>query len=201
MRTRTLPILLNGIMILLCASCRSYHVSLTYAPPEPSAQIYRGNPELRVGRINDTRHIKGTEIGAIRNEFGIPIKILHGKRPMAQIVHSAFTYALNIRNMSTMDNPGYTLSADILELWCHQYTTQDAACRVQVNIYSTSDNRLVFSKRYAAKHTHPTLKVTYWSNVEEVADVVSRVLQSAVDSALDDPELRRAIRHKSDGSS
>lgn len=186
--------------MLLFDSCRSYHVSLTYTPPGPSARLYPGRPELRVGRINDTRDIKGTEIGAIRNEFGIPIKILHAKRPVAQIMHNAFTYALKIRDMSTLQNPGYTLSADILELWCHQYTTQNAGCRVRVNIYSTRNKTIVFSKTYAAKHTQPTLKVSYWSNVEEVAAVVSKALQSVVDSALDDPEFRRAMRHKSDGS-
>ncbi|MCP4847532.1 MAG: hypothetical protein GY899_06255 [Verrucomicrobiaceae bacterium] len=183
-----------GITLLLFSSCRSYHVSLTYTPPERGIQGKSDTPKLRVGRINDARDIKGTEIGAIRNEFGVPIKTLHAKRPIAQIAHNAFAYALKARNMSTVKNPKYTLSADIIELWCHQYTTQDAGCRARINIYNTSTKNLIFSKEYSAKHSRQTLKITYWSSVEEVATVVSHTLQEIVDNALDDPDFRRAVR-------
>jgi len=193
MPTRTAAILIFAITTLLFASCRSYHVSLTYTPPAPGSRLQQGTPQIRVGQINDARDIRGTEIGAIRNEFGIPIKILHARRPIAQIVHNAFTYALRIRNLSTNDDPEYTLSADVLELWCHQYTKQGAGCRVRINIYNARNNRLLFSRTYAAEHAKQTLKVTYWSNVEEVAAVVSGALQRVVDSALDDPEFRQAI--------
>jgi hypothetical protein len=194
MRTRTTLILAHSITLLLFSSCQSYHVSLTYTPPPRGAHEKWDTPRLRVGRINDVRDIQGTEIGAIRNEFGIPIKTLHAKRPIAQIAHSAFVYALKLRNMSTAKAPKYTLSADIIELWCHQYTTQQAGCRVRINIYNTHSKNLIFSKEYAAKRTRQTLKVTYWSNVEELAAVVSEALQATVDGALGDPDFRRAVR-------
>ena len=194
MLTRTNLLLAHGITLLLFSSCRSYHVSLTYTPQPQEVEDKSDAPSLRVGRINDVRDTKGTEIGTIRNEFGIPIITLHARRPIAQIAHNAFAYALKLRNMSTAKNPRYTLSADIIELWCHQYTTQDAGCRARIHIYNTNTRNLIFSKEYAAKRSRQTLKVTYWSNVEEVAAVVSDTLQEIVDHALDDPDFRRALR-------
>ncbi len=41
----------------------------------------RGNPEETYGRTENWS--VGTEIGAVRNEVGIPIKVLHAKKPIA----------------------------------------------------------------------------------------------------------------------
>ncbi len=91
-------------------------------------------------------------------------------------------------------NPRYVVSAEVLELWCHQYTSQDAGCRIRVNVYRKGSSRPKFSKVYSAKRSRPSPNVTYWSRPDEVANVTSDALQAVVDGALDDPELRRALR-------
>ncbi len=194
MRALSLIILIPGITVMLFTSCRSYHVSLTYTPPLHGAQVTTDTSLFRVGKVSDSRDIKGTDIGTVRNEFGIPIKTLHAKRPVAQIAHSAFTYALNLRNRSPDNIPKYTISVDILELWCNQYTAQDAGCRARVNVYETKTKKLVFTREYTAKRTRQTIKLTYWSNVEDLATVVSETLQAVVDSALDDPDFQQIDR-------
>ena len=194
MRTSILITLIQIVTILLFTSCRSYHVSLTYTPPLTGKPAKPDSSLLRVGRINDSRKIQGTQIGTIRNEFGIPIKSLHAKRPVAQIAHNAFTYALKLRNRSPANKPKYSISADILELWCHQYATLSADCRVRINVYQTKTKQLVFSREYSANRTGQTLNVTYWSNVEDLAAVMSETLQTVVDNALGDPEFQRIVR-------
>lgn len=194
MRIKQIIILFHIIAALFFSSCRSYHVSLTYSPPIQRVQQAPETTRLKVGRVNDIRDVQGTEIGTIRNEFGVPIKTLHAKRPVAQIAHNALIYALKLRSASTADHPNYVISADIIELWCHQYTTQEAGCRARIKLYNAETRTLRFSKEYAAKRTRQTLKVSYWSNVEELAAVVSEVLQAVVDDALDDPDFSRAIR-------
>ena len=194
MRTSILVTLIHTVTILFFTSCRSYHVSLTYTPPLKGTPATSDSSLLRVGRVNDSREIQGTQIGTIRNEFGIPIKSLHAKRPVAQIAHNAFTYALKLRNRSPGNKPKYTISADILELWCHQYATLSADCRVRINAYQTKTKQLVFSREYQANRSDQTLKVTYWSNVEDLAAVMSETLQSVVDSALDDPDFQQIVR-------
>jgi hypothetical protein len=185
---------LAATSMLLFPSCTDYNVSLTYKPPVEGARINRGSPAIEMGRISDTRDVRGTELGAVRNEIGIPIKVIHAKKPVAEITHNAFAYALEIRGMLAKRNPRYIVSAEVLELWCHQFTTQDAGCRIRVNITRRGENRPRFSKVYAAKRSRPTPNVSYWSRVEEMATVTSEALQAVVDGAIDDPALRRALR-------
>jgi len=192
----SIPLLFaTGIVLLLSPSCKTYKVSLTYEPPAPGATIKRGPATLTVGKVNDIRDVTGTEIGAIRNEVGIPIKVLHAKKPVANIVHNAFRYALKTRAMIAPRNKArYTLSADVIELWCHQFASQDAGCRIRIKVTPVGGGRVKFSKVYAAKRSRPSISVTYWSRVDEVARVTSEALQAVIDSAIDDPALRRAIR-------
>lgn len=180
--------------LLLFPSCSDYRVALTYQPPAPGQPVLRGAPVVDMGRVGDVRDIRGTEIGAVRNEVGIPIKVLHAGKPIAEITHNAFAHALEVRGMLTKRSARYLVSADIIELWCHQYTSLDAGCRIRVNVTRRGSNRVLFSKIYAAKRTRPTPNVTYWSNVNELASVTSAALQAVVDGALDDPALRRALR-------
>jgi len=183
-----------GAVALFLGGCKSYDVSLTYSPPPAGKAVKRGPKLVEVGRVSDLRDVRGREIGAIRNEVGIPIKRLYAKRPIAQITHNAFGYALDIRGMLAKKSAKYVLSADILELWCHQYATQDAGCRMRVTVTRKSDNRPVFTREYQAKRSYPTASVTYWSRVEEVAAVTSEALQAVVDTVIDDPQYRRALR-------
>lgn len=180
--------------LLLFPSCTDYAVSLTYRPPAEGARIARGPSVIDMGRVNDLRDVRGTEIGAIRNEVGIPIKVLHAKKPVAEITHNAFAYAFEIRGMLARRKASYLVSADVLELWCHQFTTLDAGCRIRVKVSRPGSPRPVFAKVYAAKRSRQTPNVTYWSKVDELAAVTSEALQAVVDSAVDDPELRRALR-------
>jgi len=180
--------------LLVLPSCTDYTVSLTYDPPEPGQFVNRGAPVLDMGRVTDVRDVRGTEIGAVRNEVGIPIKVLHTSKPVAQITHNAFAYALDVRGMLAKRNARYSISAEILELWCHQYSTQDAGCRMRVSVHRKGNSQAKFTKVYSAKRSRPSPNVTYWSKVEEIASVTSDALQAVVDGAIDDPAFRRALK-------
>ena len=180
--------------LLLFPSCTDYPVSLTYKPPGPNQRVLKGAPVVDLGRVTDVRDVRGTEIGSIKNEVGIPIKVLHAKKPIAEITHNAFAYAFEVRGMLAKRNPRYVVSAEILELWVHQLASQEAGCRIRVNVTRRGSSRPVFSKVYSAKRTRQTPNVTYWSKVDEAATVTSAALQAVVDGAVDDPAFRRALR-------
>ncbi len=65
---------------------------------------------------------------------------------------------------------------------------------MRITVARKADNRPVFTKEYKAKRSYPTASVTYWSRVDEVASVTSEALQAVVDTAIDDPQLRRVLR-------
>ena len=80
--------------ITLLSSCQTYKVSLTYNPPSISQRIIKGEPLIKLDKINDVRNLKGAEIGSIKNEFGIPIKSIYAKQPVSEITKTAFSHAM-----------------------------------------------------------------------------------------------------------
>ena len=183
-----------GFIAVIFTSCQTHNVSLTYNPASIGQRINKGSPAIKIGSINDVRKLRGAEIGKIRNEFGIPIKSINAKRPISEITKTAFAHALQSRNLLDKDNAKYILNADILEFQCSQYSTQNAECRIRVHVYNTKSGRLVFSQYFYATRTKVSPNVTYWSKVDEIAGVASEALQEAIDRAVDDPGLRRALR-------
>ena len=183
-----------GLASILFTSCQTYNVSLTYNPASIGQRIQKGTPIIKIGTINDVRKLRGAEIGKIRNELGIPIKSISAKRPISEITKTAFTHALQSRNLLNEESAKYVLNADILEFQCNQYSTQNAECRIRVHVYNIKSGRLVFSQYYYATKTKVSPNVTYWSKVDEIAGVASEALQDTIDRAVDDPTLRKSLR-------
>ena len=183
-----------GFIVILFTSCQTYNVSLTYSPASIGQRIQKGSPVIKIGSINDVRKLRGAEIGKIRNEFGLAIKSISAKRPIAEITKTAFAHALQSRDMLNEDSAKYVLNADILEFQCNQYSTQNAECRIRVHVYNIKSGRLVFSQYFYATRTKVSPNVTYWSKVDEIAAVASEALQETIDRAVDDPSLRKVLR-------
>ena len=73
MKSKARLLMIAGALILL-SSCQTYKVSLTYNPPSFNDRVLKGEPTIKIDKINDVRKLRGAELGAIKNEFGISIK-------------------------------------------------------------------------------------------------------------------------------
>ena len=180
--------------ITLLSSCQTYKVSLTYNPPSLGQRIIKGEPLIKLDKINDVRNLKGAEIGSIKNEFGIPIKSIYAKQPVSEITKTAFSHALKSRNLLNKEDAKYLLQADILQFECTQFSTQNAECRIRVHLYQAKTGRLIFSQYYYSTKSKVSPNVSYWSKVDEIASVASEALQDVVDRAVDDNRLRQIIK-------
>ena len=176
------------------SSCQTYKVSLTYNPPSFNQRVIKGEPSIKIDKINDVRNLRGSELGAIKNEFGIAIKAIQAKQPISEITRTAFSHALKSRNLLAEKDAKYILHADVLQFECSQYSTQNAECRIRVHLYQAKTGRLIYSQYYYSTKTKVSPNVSYWSNVDEIAVVASDALQDVVDRAVDDQKLRRMLR-------
>ena len=73
MKSKARLLMIIGAAALL-SSCQTYKVSLTYDPPSFNQRVVKGEPSIKIDKINDVRNLRGSELGAIKNEFGISIK-------------------------------------------------------------------------------------------------------------------------------
>ena len=193
MKSKARLLMIVGALILL-SSCQTYKVSLTYNPPSFNDRVLKGEPTIKIDKINDVRKLRGAELGAIKNEFGISIKSISAKQPISEITRTAFSHALKSRNLLAEKDAKYVLQADVLQFECSQYSTQNAECRIRVHLYQAKTGRLIYSQYYYSTKTKVSANVSYWSNVDEIAQVASEALQDVVDRAVDDQRLRRMLQ-------
>ena len=176
-------------------ACQTYQVPITYADP---ATVIPGPRTVDLGRFidaRDERDGRGRTLGSIKNEVGIPIKKLTTRKPVAQLVHNAVGYGLKARGMLVDTGKGrYLLGGTITEFYAHQFTSQESGCRIRFQVFRRGNPKPIFTRAYRSQRNRRTAKVSYFSSVDEVADVCSAALQDVIDQALDDPDLRRILR-------
>jgi uncharacterized lipoprotein YajG len=189
---RLFPLAL-GAMAIGLSSCQTYQVPITYADP---ATVIPGPKLVDLGRFVDARdEVSGTALGSIKNEVGIPIKTLTTRKPVAELVHNAVGFGLKARGMLVGSGQGrYVLSGTITEFYAHQLASQTAGCTIRFQVFRKGKPRPVFERTYRSQRKWRTAKVSYFGNVDELADVSSAAMQDVIDQALDDPELRRVLR-------
>ena len=179
-------------LALLLNACETYQVPITYADP---ATIQPGPRTVDLGRFIDARDEKGTALGSIKNEVGIPIKTLSTRKPVPELVHNAVGYGLRARGMLVDKGKGrYVIGARIKEYYVHQLASQEAGCVIQFEYFRRGNSSPLLVKTYRSQRNRRTPKVSYFGDVDEVADVASAALNDVIDQALDDPEFRRLLR-------
>ena len=190
-RARLSALVMAGLAAVL-SSCETYQVPITYADP---ASVQPGPRWVDLGRFVDARDERGTALGSIKNEVGIPIKELTTRKPVAELVHNAVGYGLKARGMLVGPGRGrYVVGGTVLELYAHQFASQEAGCRIRFEVFRKGNPQVIFSKTYHSQRNRRTPKVSYFGDVDEVADVTSAALQDVIDQMLDDPEFRRLLR-------
>ena len=114
---------------------------------------------------------------------------------IAELVHNAVGYGLRVRGMLVAEGGGeYVLGGRITEFYAHQLASQEGGCTITFELTLKGNPRPIFTKTYTAQRNRRTPKVSYWSSVDELADVTSAALQDVIDQMLDDPQFRRVIR-------
>ena len=183
---------LLGALAVILSSCQTYQVPITYAAPET---VIPGPAQVDLGRFTDARDGTGITLGSIKNEVGVPIKKLTTRKPVAEIVHNAVGYGLKVRGMLVDKGKGrYIIGGTISEFYAHQFASQESGCTIHFQVFRRGASKPIFAKTYRAQRNRRTPKVSYFGNVDEVADVSSAALQDVIDQALDDPALRRVLR-------
>jgi hypothetical protein len=174
------------------AGCFYSEVSLDYQ--NRGGAITPGRAELSVGQFTDERGLPPFHLGTARNAMGLAAEAVRLRVPAEEAVQNAFLHAMDARGMLAEGNAKYYLSGEIEQLSCEMYTKPYAAVRIHVNVVQAGSGRVVFHRVYTGSRHHPGYLPHYTDPVPMLRELASRALQDAVDKALDDPALRRAVR-------
>ena len=173
------------------AACSTTRGGLPYTP---SHSLVREAPtaavSVTVGRFVDQRGNDDKEwIGAIRNGWGIPIKNVDVTPSVSGVVRKAFSEGLRARGFATSGGAAYRISGIVKRL--------DANAEVEVNVFKVSTGQEVFSHTYSAHNLEGslfTLHESYFGSEAKLRALAQKTLDKVVNEALDDRNLRDAIR-------
>ena len=168
----------------------------------PSTSAVRASSALAVsvtaGKFIDHRGGDDKEwIGAIRNGWGIPAKNVDVAPSVAVAVQESFAAALQARGFPTSGGTAYRISGVIKRLDANQLVRLESNVEIEVNVVKVSTGQEVFSRTYSAHNLEGSLlslHTSYFGSEQKLRALAQKTLDQVVNQALDDTDLRDAIR-------
>lgn len=187
---RTLSLLALCSVVLFTA-CAPATVSLDYLPNPASNQ--RGPSTFNVGSFVDERGVQSNYLGGIGLPGVVKLERIYTQGPVEDSVRNAFLHALDARRMLS-SRPQFVISGTIKSLYCEMLKDPYAYAEIYVEVKGPS-GRVVYAKRYTGERQSVFFVPGSTDPVPVLRNLTSRALQDAVDHAIDDPEMRDAMRH------
>ena len=191
MISRILLSVLALAALALLPNCTSSNVSLDYLPNAAGNQ--RGPAVFSVGVFVDERGVPSNYLGGIGVPHLVNLENVYSKVPVEESVRNGFLHALDARKMLASSSSKYSISGTVLDLHCEMLTNPYAVANLRVNV-SDSHGHIIHSKEYTAERQSVFYMHGSGDPVPVLRNLTSRALQDAIDQAIDDPEMRAAMR-------
>ncbi|WP_043341094.1 YajG family lipoprotein [Belnapia moabensis] len=189
------------LLVGLLAACGTTQSPMAYAPTvpvsttasRPLVTVVEPMANQRRAGSNDPRWI-----GTIRGGYGNPVKTLEADRPVDQVVASAFSDALASRGLQAATRAGrYALAITIYQFDANQYVRREATADFGIRVTERATGREVWSDRTKAYNVDGSilsLSTGVFASVDDLKRVALRSMSEAVDTLLDKPGFRAALR-------
>lgn len=188
-----------GVLVLagsLLSAC-TYQVPLAYAPT--TQFTYHSHPVIgQVTTIDQRDESDPTWIGAIRGDFGNPLKVLHTPRPLADMVTLAFKDALSSRGLLATDGSGQMdLAVTIREFNSIQVVRREATVAMVVELRDHASGHMFYRGEASANPVQGsvfTLDVGGFASPADLQAVTQRAMNQTIDAALDKAAFNAALQ-------
>lgn len=177
------------------SACGTTTGGLGYAPPAQLSRAAANAQPVAVATFVDAREDRGAWLGVIRGGFGNHLKTLEANRPPVELVQAAFADGLRARGVRT-DGGSLQLGGTLRKLYCDQYIRREANVVVDLAVKDAA-GRETFARTYTVDRVEGSvlaMDAGIFASTEDLRLVLERAVREIVDKALDDPELRAALR-------
>lgn len=167
----------------------------TQQPPKTSQAA---KPVAAVAAFQDSRDLGDSDknwLGTIRGGFGNPLKTLTSDRPVADLVQDIFADGLRARRVDIDSTSPNRLTGRILTLYADQYVRREGKVEIELAVQDSQGTRK-FTRTYSANRLEDggLLATGIFASTDDLRATLERTLSEVVDKALDDPDLRGALR-------
>ena len=180
--------LMVSLFLVSLAAC-STPGTLTYVPQQAGAT---GPKVVAAVIVLDKRDEKPNRVATIRGGYGNPLKVLDTTEPVATVVQTVFTRALEQRQMLAPGGP-YRLQVTLNTLYGDQFMGRKAELKMDLVVLGRANQPI-----YTDSATDNSYAFTFFDNgifagIEDLRVVVEKLLSVNVDRMLDKPALRQAL--------
>lgn len=175
--------------VLLCSLC----ACSTPRSIEENDPARKQPFSVAVGTFTDGRGVADRHLGQIHGKTSTEHKKIETSRPVAEIVSSVVAKSLKSRQMTPEGvAPKWTLSGTIREFACEQVAAVGISVDLQIRLTKAGSSTPSYSKSFTAEKI-ASATTQKEGNDAELQKLAAQTLQTAVDRALDDEELRQVL--------
>lgn len=190
-------------LLALLAACGTTQTAMPYSPTVAVQPAATARPLVAVRRPVTNERRAGSDdptwIGTIRGGYGNPLKTLRADAPVDQVVARAFTDGLAARGLGAAGGaePAYVMAITIHQFDANQYVRREATADFAATLTERASGREVWRDRHRANTVDGSilsLSTGVFASVDDLRGVALRTMSESVDTLLDKPEFRAALR-------
>jgi hypothetical protein len=186
-------------MALTAAGCSVTSAPMPYNPTVRIEPDSTRHEQIRVDRVASERNEEPTWLGTIRGGYGNPLKVLHAAVPISQVVQIAFDDGLKARSLYAEPPAGGKLAfwVTVHTFEAGQFVRRDANVDFSVSLTDRATGRTLWHDRQRVSRLDGSIvafDVGIFASPDDLRAVAPRAMSEAVDTLLDKPEFRAALR-------
>ncbi|MDB5317357.1 MAG: hypothetical protein JWO24_3201 [Rhodospirillales bacterium] len=187
------------LSFMLLSACGATQMPLTYRPSTAPAADAR--PIVEVADVVLSRNTGREDpvwVGTLRGGYGNPLKQLHADRPVNQVMQQALRDGLRARGLlvSTGDTARRRVSVNLTQFDANQYMRREATVAMTIAVDDTASGQTRWRDSVRVYEVDGSIfgLSGVLAPIEDLHALMQRVLQQAVDQALDNLGFRAALR-------
>ena len=186
----------------LCSGCAltTSHIDVPYQPIAASRPIPDASASAVAVSAVDDRTTYRDRVGTKKNGYGMEMAAIVPDNDIPDTVRDAFRQELGARGFRIGDGPG-TVQVEVVRFYNDfkpGFFSGDAVATVAFNVkVSSPAHPGAFSKYYEGTGTEPNIQIMGADNTRAA---LVKAFQSAVGSAVNDPDLIQAVLHAGQAS-
>jgi uncharacterized lipoprotein YajG len=175
------------------AACSTTRVDLRYEGSSALPKTASVQP-IVVTAFKDARKDDPNWMGAIRGGFGNALKTLESNQPVAVVVQTAFADGLRARGVTLVSNAKLSLSGTIQKFESITVIRRAATIVIDLKVTDLASGQDLLSKTFEGEVIDSSSAGGVFASIDNLRATTENALRQIVDRALDDTEVRQALK-------
>ncbi len=189
---RYLVLSLLSICVTFSFGCSNHYARLAYKSDISTGSC--NGQKIKLDKVIDRRvDDDPLRYGTVRGGYGNPLKKLYTEKTITEDVHDMFEQALMKRGCIVDEKSSFLLKPEVVILGADYLMRRDARCKF-IYTLTTESKATIYENETAKQNIEMTIGAGVFADVEHFKNYIDVTVSQCVDSAVDDPNLWKALK-------